>query len=43
VRVHYANVTKAHFPVADTLLSPLALPLYSWLLLDSWMQKHLHR
>jgi glycosyltransferase involved in cell wall biosynthesis len=43
VRVHYANVAKAHFPVADTLLSPLALPLYSWLLLDSWMQKHLRR
>jgi glycosyltransferase involved in cell wall biosynthesis len=41
VRVHYANTAKAHFPVADVLLSPLALPLYSWLLLDSWMQKHL--
>lgn len=43
VRVHYANAAKAHFPVGDVLLSPLALPLYGWLLLDSWMQKHLHR
>ncbi len=43
VRVHYANVAKAHFSAADTLLSPLVLPLYSWLLLDSWMQKHLRR
>jgi glycosyltransferase involved in cell wall biosynthesis len=43
VGVHYANTAKAHFPVADVLLSPAALPLYSWLLLDSWMQKHLRR
>jgi glycosyltransferase involved in cell wall biosynthesis len=43
VRAHYANEAKAHFSAADTLLSPLALPLYSWLLLDSWMQKHLQR
>jgi glycosyltransferase involved in cell wall biosynthesis len=43
VRIHYANAAKAHFQVADTLLSPLALPLFSWLLLDSWMQKHLRR
>jgi len=44
VRIHYANAAKAHFPVADVLLSPLALPLYSWLLIDSWMQKHIrHR
>jgi glycosyltransferase involved in cell wall biosynthesis len=40
VRVHYANTAKAHFPVADVLLSPLALPLYAWLLIDSWMQQH---
>ncbi|MHB1794987.1 MAG: glycosyltransferase family 2 protein [Acidobacteriaceae bacterium] len=43
VRVHYANTAKAHFPVADVLLSPLALPLYGWLLLDSWRRKHLRR
>jgi len=41
VRVHYANTAKAHFPVADVLLSPLALPLYAWLLIDSWTQRHL--
>ena len=40
VRVHYANTAKAHFPGADVLLSPLALPLYAWLLIDSWMQQH---
>ncbi|HZC43697.1 MAG TPA: glycosyltransferase family 2 protein [Acidobacteriaceae bacterium] len=39
VRVHYANAAKAHFPLADVLLSPLALPLYAWLLIDSWMQR----
>ncbi|MGH9617748.1 MAG: glycosyltransferase [Acidobacteriaceae bacterium] len=43
VRVHYANSAKAHFPVGDVLLSPLALPFYSWLMLDSWMGKRLHR
>jgi cellulose synthase/poly-beta-1,6-N-acetylglucosamine synthase-like glycosyltransferase len=43
VRVHYANTVKSHFPAADVLLSPLALPLYGWLLIDSWMQKHLRR
>ena len=43
VRVHYANTAKAHFPVLDVLLSPLALPLYGWLLLDSWMLRHLRR
>lgn len=43
VRVHYANTAKAHFPVADVLLSPLALALYGWLLLDSWRRKHLRR
>lgn len=40
--VHYSRVSKANFPWPDTLLSPLALPLFSWLLLDSWMQKRLH-
>jgi glycosyltransferase involved in cell wall biosynthesis len=40
VRVHYANTAKAHFPVVDVLISPLALPLYAWLLIDSWMQRH---
>ena len=44
VGVHYANTAKSHFPVADVFLSPLALPLYAWLLIDSWMQQHVrHR
>ena len=40
VRVHYANTAKSHFSVGAVLLSPLALPLYGWLLIDSWMQQH---
>ncbi|MHB8302442.1 MAG: glycosyltransferase family 2 protein [Acidobacteriaceae bacterium] len=43
MRVHYARVVKAHFALADTMLSPLALPLYAWLLLASWTQKNLRR
>ncbi len=43
VRIHYANAAKAHFPLADTVLSPVAIPLFSWLLVDSWMQKRLRR
>ena len=42
-RVHYSRVMKANFSVADTLLSPLALPVFAWLLLDSWMQKKTRR
>ena len=41
LRVHYADAAKAHFPFLDTLLSPLALPLFTWLLLDSWRHRHL--
>jgi glycosyltransferase involved in cell wall biosynthesis len=41
--LHYSRVSKAHFSATDTLLSPFGLPLFSWLLLDSWMQTHLHR
>jgi glycosyltransferase involved in cell wall biosynthesis len=43
LRVHYSRVSKANFSLADTLLSPLALPLFSWLLLDSWIQKNLYK
>ncbi len=43
LRVHYSRVSKAHFSLFDTVLSPLALPLFGWLLLDSWMGKHFHR
>jgi glycosyltransferase involved in cell wall biosynthesis len=38
--VHYSNTAKSHFPAVDVFLSPLALPLYSWLLIDSWMQQN---
>ncbi len=41
--VHYSRVSKANFPLLDTVLTPLALPLFSWLLLDSWMGKRLQR
>lgn len=43
VRVHYAHVAKSHFAARDILLSPLALPLFGWLLLDSWLLKTLHQ
>lgn len=43
VGVHYARVAKAHFAVADTALSPLALPLFAWLLARSWMHRTLLR
>lgn len=43
VRVHYARAVKAHFSVGDTLLSPLALPLFSGLLISSWIDKNLRR
>lgn len=39
VRVHYARVAKAHFSALDTLLSPLGLPLFAWMLLASWIQQ----
>jgi len=41
--VHFSRVAKAHFSAADTVLSILGLPLYAWLLLDSWMRKTFHR
>ncbi len=43
VGMHYSRVSKANFSPSDTLLSPLALPLFSWLLIDSWMRKNTHR
>jgi glycosyltransferase involved in cell wall biosynthesis len=43
VGVHYSRVSKANFSLPDTLLSPLALPLFSWLLIDSWIRKNLHQ
>lgn len=41
--VHYSRVSRANFPWPDTLVSPLALPLFGWLLLDSWFQRQLRR
>lgn len=43
LRVHYSRVSKAHFSLLDSAISPFGLPLYSCLLVDSWMRKHLHR
>lgn len=43
LRVHYSRVSKAHFSAMNTMLSPLALPLFGWLLLDSWFGRRLGR
>jgi glycosyltransferase involved in cell wall biosynthesis len=34
----YRRVAKSNFPFADCLISPLGLPLFSWLLYRSWFQ-----
>lgn len=34
----YRRVAKSNFPFRDCLLSPLALPLFAWLLYRSWFQ-----
>lgn len=40
----YARVAKSNFPALDCALSPLALPLFSFLLYRSWFQRTiLHR
>ena len=36
----YQRVARAHFPVLDTALSPLGLPLFVYLLLASWVGHH---
>lgn len=41
VRVHFAHVSRSHFSWPDTLLSPLALPLFGGMLVESWMRKSL--
>lgn len=43
VGVHYVRTAKAHFPVSGTLLSPLGLPLFAWLLLRSWLHWRLRK
>jgi glycosyltransferase involved in cell wall biosynthesis len=40
--IHCSRVSKANFSMLNTLLSPLALPLFGLLLLDSWRQKASH-
>jgi glycosyltransferase involved in cell wall biosynthesis len=39
----YARVAKSHFPALDCALSPLALPLFIYLLLRSYMGHHVLR
>ncbi len=39
IGVHYARVSKAHFSVRDSALSPLALPLFAWMLARSWVHR----
>ena len=34
----YQRVARAHFPVLDTAVSPLGLPLFIYLLVASWIQ-----
>lgn len=34
----YQRVARAHFPVLDTVISPLGLPLYLYLLVASWVR-----
>jgi glycosyltransferase involved in cell wall biosynthesis len=43
VRIHYGRVAKAHFSAVDSILSPLALPLFAWMLLASWLQTNVRR
>ncbi len=40
----YQRVARAHFPILDTALAPLGLPLFIYLLTASWVQHRLlHR
>lgn len=41
--VHYAHTAKSHFPWQDTLFTPLALPVFGWLLIASWMRRTMRR
>lgn len=41
--VHYARTSKAHFSAVNTVLSPLGLPLFAWLLARSWLHGRLRR
>lgn len=37
----YLRVAKSNFPLADCALSPLGLPLFVWLLYQSWFRHHI--
>ena len=41
--VHYSRTSKAHFPILDTALSPLGLPLFAWLLMRSWLHRNVRK
>ncbi|HET9086734.1 MAG TPA: glycosyltransferase family 2 protein [Acidobacteriaceae bacterium] len=43
LRIHYSRVAKAHFSAVDSIMSPLALPLFAWMLLASWLQTNVKR
>ena len=34
----YQRVARAHFPILDSVIAPLGLPLFAFLLLASWMR-----
>jgi glycosyltransferase involved in cell wall biosynthesis len=41
--IHYTSVAKAHFSWQDTLITPLALPVFGWLLIESRLRKSMGR
>lgn len=43
VQLQLRNTTRSHFPLADVMVSPLALPLFGWLLVDSWRLRQFRR
>ncbi len=43
VQLQLRNTARSHFPMADVLLSPLALPLFGWLLVESWRLRQFRR
>jgi glycosyltransferase involved in cell wall biosynthesis len=43
VQIQIRNTARSHFPMKDVLLSPLALPLFGWLLVESWSVRQFRR
>jgi glycosyltransferase involved in cell wall biosynthesis len=37
------NIARSHFPLGDCVLSVFGLPLYIWLLWNSWLRRHVLR